>query len=166
MPSQIHPSALIEEGAHIGDHCKIWVNVQIRRGAHLGDRCNVGKDCFVDEGVRIGEACKIQNGVSLFRGVSLGRDVFVGPNACFSNDRVPRAFNFEWKITETHVSQGASIGANATIVCGVHLGEYCMVGAGAVVTKDVPPYGLVVGNPARLIAYVDKDGNRVKDVES
>lgn len=166
MQAMVHPSALVEDGVHLGKGSKIWVNVQLRKGAHIGESCNIGKDCFVDEGVHIGDGCKIQNGVSIYRGVTLSKDVFVGPNACFSNDRVPRAFNFEWKITETYVAKGASIGANATIVCGVELGEYCMVGAGAVVTKDVPAYGLVVGNPARLIAYVDRDGNRVRDVES
>lgn len=163
MSVLIHESALVEKGAIIGAGTRVWVNSQVRRGAVVGENCVLGKDTFIDEGVRIGDGSKIQNGVSIYKGVTLGREVFVGPNACFSNDRVPRAFNFEWKITETHVARGASIGANATIVCGVSLGEYCMVGAGSVVTKDVPAYALVVGNPARIIAYVDKDGNRRSD---
>jgi acetyltransferase-like isoleucine patch superfamily enzyme len=105
---------------------------------------------------------KIQNSVSIFHGVTIADDVFVGPNACFTNDYFPRAFNPDWKITETKIERGASIGANATIVCGHTLGEYCMVGSGSVVTKNVPPYTLVVGNPARSIGKVCKCGTRLQ----
>jgi acetyltransferase-like isoleucine patch superfamily enzyme len=99
--------------------------------------------------------------VSIYQGVTIEADVFVGPNTSFTNDKVPRAFNTDWKITPTVVKRGASIGANATIVCGVVIGEYAMVAAGSVVTKDIKPYSLVVGNPARRVAKIDKDGNIV-----
>jgi UDP-2-acetamido-3-amino-2,3-dideoxy-glucuronate N-acetyltransferase len=143
----------------------VWINVQVRENARVGAHCVLSKDVYVDHAVTIGDRCKIQNGVAVYHGVTLGNDVFVGPNAAFTNDRVPRAFNTDWKITPTVVKDGASIGANATIVCGIELGEYCMVAAGAVVTRDVPPYTLVMGNPARPVARIDKLGNRIQDLD-
>jgi acetyltransferase-like isoleucine patch superfamily enzyme len=116
---------------------------------------------YLDHGVSIGDNCKVQNSVSIYSGVRIEEDVFVGPNACFTNDRIPRAFNSEWEVTPTLVGRGASIGANATVVCGTVLGEYCMVAAGAVVTKSVAPYALVMGNPARCVGFVSKDGSKV-----
>lgn len=159
----IHPSAHVSPQARIGEGTKVWINVQVRENARVGANCVLSKDVYVDHAVAIGDRCKIQNGVAVYHGVTLGNDVFVGPNATFTNDRVPRAFNTEWKITPTRVNDGASIGANATIICGIELGEYCMVAAGAVVTRDVPPYTLVMGNPARPIAKIDKLGNRIQD---
>jgi UDP-2-acetamido-3-amino-2,3-dideoxy-glucuronate N-acetyltransferase len=166
MPSPdiyIHPTANVSPKANIGAGSKIWINVQIREEASIGENCILSKDVYVDHLVSIGSRCKIQNGVSVYHGVTIEDDVFVGPNAVFTNDRVPRAFNTDWKITPTLVKQGASIGANATIVCGVELGEYCMIASGSVVTKSVPPYTLVMGNPARPVGRIDKLGNRVKD---
>jgi UDP-2-acetamido-3-amino-2,3-dideoxy-glucuronate N-acetyltransferase len=160
----IHPSAHIDDQAQIGSQCKIWINVQVREGAQIGARTILSKDVYVDQGVCIGEDCKIQNGVSVYHGVSLGNKVFVGPHATFTNDRVPRAFDPDWKVTPTTVCEGASIGANATIVCGVTLGAYCMVAAGAVVTRDVPPYTLVRGNPARAVAKIDQMGHKIQDL--
>lgn len=162
MAANIHPTALIEDGAEIGDGTRIWVNVQVRSGARIDKDCNIGKDVFVDEGVIIGPGCKIQNGVSIYRGVSLAGHVFIGPNACFTNDRLPRAFNEAWQVVPTRVDEGASIGANATIVCGVTIGEYAMVAAGAVVTRDVPPFTLVRGNPARSVAQIDRLGHKIE----
>jgi len=159
----IHKSSYIEEGAKIGNNTKIWMNSQIRKNSIIGSDCIISKDTFVDENVKIGNRCKIQNGVSVYQGVTIEDDVFVGPNACFTNDKVPRAFNQEWKITKTLVKKGASIGANATIVCGITLGEYSMIAAGSVVTKDVRPYSLVMGNPAKHYSYVDKLGNKVNE---
>lgn len=159
----IHPTANVSPKASIGAGTKIWINVQIREEASIGEGCVLSKDVYIDHKVSIGHRCKIQNGVSVYNGVELGNDVFVGPNAVFTNDRIPRAFNAEWKITPTRVREGASIGANATIVCGVELGEYCMVASGAVVTKSVAPYTLVMGNPARPVAKIDRMGNRVPD---
>lgn len=158
----IHPSAHVSPEAMIGRGSKIWINSQIREGAEIGENCIVSKDTYIDAGVKIGKNCKIQNGVSIYKGVEIKDDVFVGPNACFTNDKVPRAFNVEWKITPTTIEKGASIGANATIVCGITIGEYAMVGAGSVVTKDVEPYSLVMGNPAKHVSYIDQFGNKVE----
>jgi len=159
----IHESAHISADAIIGDGTKIWINSQVREHAHIGENCIIGKDTYIDEHVVIGDRVKIQNGVSVYHGVIIEDDVFVGPNATFTNDHVPRAFNSSWKISETFVKKGASIGANATIVCGITIGEYAMIGAGSVVTKNVAPYTLVAGNPARQIGYVCKCGGRLTD---
>ena len=160
----IHPAAHVAPDAKIGKGTKIWINVQVRENAEIGAGCIISKDVYIDHGVTIGDHCKIQNGVSVYHGVTLGDEVFVGPNVVFTNDRVPRAFNKEWKITPTRIERGASLGANSTIVCGTVVGEYAMVAAGSVVTRDVPPYTLVMGNPARAVARVDRSGNRVEDL--
>jgi len=160
----IHASANVAPTARIGAGTKIWINVQVRENADIGERCIISKDVYIDHAVHIGHGCKIQNSVSVYHGVTLENDVFVGPNATFTNDRVPRAFNTGWTITPTLVKTGASIGANATIVCGVTVGEYAMVAAGCVVTRDVPPYTLVMGIPARPVARIDKLGNRVEEL--
>jgi UDP-2-acetamido-3-amino-2,3-dideoxy-glucuronate N-acetyltransferase len=157
----VHPSAIVSDKASIGVGTKVWVNVQIRENALIGDDCVLSKDVYVDHSVRIGSRCKIQNSVSIYSGVEIGNDVFIGPNVSFTNDKVPRAFNTEWKVTKTQIQNGASIGANATIICGVTIGEFAMVAAGSVVTKDVAPYTLVIGNPARMVASIDRQGNRV-----
>lgn len=157
----IHPSANIHPSALIGDGTKIWINVQIRERAQIGEHCIISKDVYIDHAVNIGKNCKIQNSVSVYNGVTIGDDVFVGPNVSFTNDKVPRAFNTDWKITPTVVMNGASIGANSTIVCGITIGEYAMVAAGSVVTKDVAPFTLVMGNPARPVAQIDKAGNKI-----
>jgi acetyltransferase-like isoleucine patch superfamily enzyme len=159
----IHSSANVSADSEIGAGSKIWINVQIRENAKIGCNCIISKDVYIDYGVIIGNDCKIQNSVSVYNGVTIEDRVFVGPNVSFTNDKVPRAFNADWKITPTLVKEGASIGANATIVCGITIGEYAMVAAGAVVTKDVAPFALVVGNPARQIATVDESGNRLED---
>jgi len=156
----IHPSAHVDESAQIGEGTKIWINVQVREGVSIGRNCIISKDVYLDHAISIGDNCKVQNSVSVYAGVQIEDDVFVGPNACFTNDKVPRAFNADWKISPTRVCRGASIGANATIVCGTVLGEYCMIAAGAVVTRDVAPHALMVGNPARCVGYVNRDGSR------
>lgn len=157
----VHESAHVSPKARIGRGTKVWINVQIRENASIGENCIISKDVYIDEGVIIGCRCKVQNSVSVYKGVTIADDVFVGPNVSFTNDLVPRAFNTGWSITPTTVETGASIGANATIVCGVTLGEYSMVAAGSVVTRDVPPYTLVKGNPARVAGKIDKMGQRV-----
>jgi acetyltransferase-like isoleucine patch superfamily enzyme len=158
----VHPSANVDSRATIGSGSKIWVNVQIREGAQIGDDCILSKDVYVDHDVRIGNRCKIQNSVSVYNGVTIEDEVFIGPNACFTNDKVPRANSPDWTVTPTLVRRGASIGANATVVCGVEIGQFAMIAAGAVVTKDVPAFTLVMGNPARPAGSVDEAGNRVK----
>ena len=163
MSGFIHATATVDPGASVGDGTKVWINVQIREGAQIGANCVISKDVYIDHGVMIGDGCKIQNSVSVFHGVTLEDEVFVGPNACFTNDKVPRAFVQDWAVSRTLVRRGASIGANATIVCGTTIGEYAMIAAGAVVTRDVEPFTLVMGNPARAVGKVDRRGNRVDD---
>lgn len=158
----VHASAFVDPRAQIGAGSRIWINVQVREDAQVGSDCILSKDVYVDQDVRIGSRCKVQNGVSLYKGVTIGDDVFIGPCATFTNDRVPRAFNTDWVITPTRIDNGASIGANATIVCGITIGEFAMVAAGSVVTKDVPPFTLVMGNPARPVARIDRYGNQVE----
>lgn len=159
----IHPTATVDKSCKIGNGTKIWINAQIRENTAIGNNCIISKDTYIDHGVQIGSNTKIQNGVSIYNGVTIEDDVFVGPNATFTNDKIPRAFNADWKIIPTIIKKGASIGANATIICGVTIGEYAMVAAGSVVTKDVEPYSLVVGNPAKHVSYIDKAGNRVSE---
>jgi UDP-2-acetamido-3-amino-2,3-dideoxy-glucuronate N-acetyltransferase len=157
----IHPSANVHPRASIGSGTKIWINVQIREDVEIGGDCIISKDVYIDHAVKIGNRCKIQNSVSVYSGVTLEDEVFVGPNVAFTNDKVPRAFNAEWKVTPTLVQRGASIGANATVVCGSVIGHYAMVAAGSVVTKTVPSHALVMGNPAKIVGYVCQCGQRL-----
>lgn len=150
----VHPTAEVSPLASVGAGTKIWNQAQVRAGAVLGAECVIGKDVYIDQGVSIGNHVKIQNSVSVYHGVNVEDGVFIGPNVAFTNDRFPRADNSDWQVVPTVIRRGASIGANATIVCGVTIGERAMVGAGAVVTKDVPPYALVVGNPARILRWL------------
>jgi len=162
-PFAAHPSAHVSDQAEIGKGTRVWINVQIRENAEIGEDCILSKDVYIDHGVRIGNRTKIQNSVSVYNGVTIGDDVFVGPNATFTNDRVPRSFNAEWEITPTVLENGCSIGANSTLICGITVGEYAMVAAGSVVTRDVEPYTLVMGNPARFVSRIDRDGNKIQD---
>jgi acetyltransferase-like isoleucine patch superfamily enzyme len=153
----IHPTAEVDPGATIGDGTSIWNWAKVREDASIGDDCTIGQGAYIDRGVTVGRACKIQNYALVYAGVTLGDEVFVGPHATFTNDHWPRAVG-SWEIVPTIVEDGASIGANATVVCGVRLGRSCMVGAGSVVVHDVPPRTLVVGNPARVVAELGDDG--------
>src|SRR4030042_563532 len=131
-----HPSAIVEEGADIGDKTKIWHFAHVRKGAKIGSGCIIGKSTYVDEGAIIGNNVKIQNFVSVYNGVEIGNDVFVGPSVTFTNDKMPRAFIWnEERLVKTRIGNGASIGANSTIICGIRMGDYSMVGAGSVLTK-------------------------------
>jgi acetyltransferase-like isoleucine patch superfamily enzyme len=156
--ADVHPSAVIGKGS------KVWNNVQIRERAVIGEDCIVGKSVYIDHTVKIGNRVKIQNGVSVYHGVTIEDDVFLGPHMTFTNDLYPRAFDPEWHVVPTIARRGASIGANCTIVCGVTLGEYCMIGAGAVVTRDVPPHALIIGNPGRIGGFVSVMGRLVEEV--
>lgn len=158
----IDENAFVSEDAVIGDNSKIWINSQIREGVHIGKNCIISKDTYIDFGVQIGDHVKIQNGVSVYHGVTIEDDVFIGPNATFTNDFYPRAFNDDWEVRDTLIKQGASICANATIICGNVIGEYAMVAAGSVVTHDVEPYSLVAGNPARCIGHICKCGRKTE----
>ncbi|MGC8481832.1 MAG: acyltransferase [Acidimicrobiales bacterium] len=160
MSGFVHPSAVVEDGAILGDGVKVWHFAHIRQDAKIGSGTQIGKSCYVDMDVSIGARCKVQNFVSIYHGVKIEDDVFVGPSVTFTNDKVPRAFG-SWKVSPTLVGKGVSIGANATVVCGIELGDYCMVGAGAVVTRSVDAFALVVGSPARQIGWVCLCGERV-----
>jgi acetyltransferase-like isoleucine patch superfamily enzyme len=159
----IHPLAVVDEGAKIGKGTRIWHFAHVRGTASIGRNCIIGKDVYIDADVVIGSNVKIQNGVSVYKGVTIEDDVFCGPHMTFTNDLYPRAFGNSWDVFETLVKKGSTIGAHATIICNTTLGQYCMVGSGAVVTKDVPAHGLVVGNPARLVGYVCKCGQPLSD---
>lgn len=161
MGIYIHPTAEVSDKALIGEGTKIWNLAQVREEAEIGENCIISKNVYIDTKVKIGNCVKIQNNVNVYHGVEIEDDVFLGPSMTFTNDMFPRAFNGEWKITDTRVKKGASIGANSTVVCGVTIGEYAMIGAGSVVTRDVLPYALVVGNPAKQIGWVCECGARL-----
>jgi UDP-2-acetamido-3-amino-2,3-dideoxy-glucuronate N-acetyltransferase len=170
----IHPSAEVESHVIIGEGTKVWHICHIRKNAQIGQDCVLGRGVFVDSGVCIGDNVKIQNYVSIYQGVTIGDGVFVGPHVCFTNDLLPRAVNpdmtlksgDDWTVIPTRVLHGASIGANSTILCGITIGCWAMIGAGSVVTRDVPDYALVVGNPARVIGYVCACGHRHETPEA
>ena len=147
--------------AKIGDGTKIWNLAQIREDCEIGENCIISKNVYIDTKVVIGNRVKIQNNVNIYHGVIVEDDVFLGPSMTFTNDFYPRAFNSDWKITKTYIKKGASIGANATIVCGNTIGEFAMIGSGSVVTKDVPAYALVAGNPAKQIGWVCQCGHKL-----
>ena len=158
-----HETAVVDEGAEIGAGTKIWHFSHVMPGSRIGENCNLGQNVVVSPGVVLGKNCKVQNNVSIYTGVVCEEDVFLGPSMVFTNVINPRsAVNRRDQYLETRVGRGASIGANATIVCGNDIGEFAFVGAGAVVTKFVPPYALVVGNPSRHIGWMSEYGHRLK----
>lgn len=158
----IHPTAVVDEDCEIHSGTKIWHFCHLMPGAKLGRNCNLGQNVFVGKGVQLGNNVKVQNNVSVYEGVTCEDDVFLGPSMVFTNIRNPRsAVVRKGQYTPTLVKRGVSIGANATVVCGITLGEYAFVGAGAVVTKSVPAYALVVGNPARHVGWMSRYGHRL-----
>jgi UDP-2-acetamido-3-amino-2,3-dideoxy-glucuronate N-acetyltransferase len=169
----IHPTAEVSPEAHIGAGTRIWRQVQVREHAWIGESCNIGKGVYIDAHVRIGSYVKIQNHVSVFEGVTLEDGVFIGPHVCFTNDMFPRAITpdgklksaDDWEITPTLVKYGASIGAGSILICGVTIGEFALIGAGSVVTRDVPPHALVFGNPTRQHGYVCKCARRLSQLQ-
>lgn len=156
----IHPTAEVSGKARIGGGTKVWHYCQIRERASIGKNCNFGKGVYVDLDVIIGNNVKVQNRVNIYHGVVIEDDVFLGPSMTFTNDLYPRSFIDDFTVQKTLVKKGASIGANATVLCGVTIGRYSLVGAGAVVTTDVPDHALVVGNPARIRGFVCKCGRK------
>lgn len=164
LAATIHRSADVDPTAVIGRGTRIWHQVHIRENVTIGEGCVIGKDVYIDAGVTIGNRVKIQNGVSIYKGVILEDDTFVGPSAAFTNDLMPRSFSADWEVVPTLVRRGASVCANATVVCGVTLGMYSIVAAGATAAANVPPHGLVIGCPARLAGYVCRRGHRMQPV--
>jgi UDP-2-acetamido-3-amino-2,3-dideoxy-glucuronate N-acetyltransferase len=170
---QIHPTADVSPQAQIGAGTKIWHQAQIREGARVGQHCIIGKGAYIDSNVTIGNLVKIQNGAFVFHGATLEDGVFIGPHACLTNDRLPRAItpdgklktDADWEVGHTLIQYGASIGAGAIVLPGLNVGRWAMIGAGAVVTKDVAAHALVVGNPARLVGYVCVCGHRLTALE-
>lgn len=158
----VHPTAVIDDGAEIGEGVKIWHFSHIMPGCRIGDGCNIGQNVVVSPKVVLGKNVRVQNNVSIYEGVICEDDVFLGPSMVFTNVINPRsAVSRKHEYMQTLVRKGASIGANATIVCGNEIGEYAFIGAGAVVTKPVPSYALVVGNPARQIGWMSEYGHRL-----
>ena len=166
-PAQVHPSAFVDHRAHLGGDVRIWHAAQVREGALIGRGCIVGKGAYIDLDVRIGKNCKIQNHALLYHGCILGDGVFIGPSAILTNDPRPRAINpdgtlkdaDDWECGQIVIEDGASIGAGAIVLPGVRIGRFALVGAGAVVTRYVPPFALVTGNPARQIGWVCRCGS-------
>lgn len=161
MP-KIHPTAEVSKKSKIGSKTVIWNQSQIRDGARVGNNCIIGKNTYIDKNVILGNNVKVQNNVSVYQGVTLEDGVFVGPHTCFTNDKNPRAINpngtlkksTDWNVAKTVVEKGASIGAGSIILPGIKIGKFAFVGAGSVVTKNIPDHGLVYGNPAKLKGYV------------
>ena len=159
---QIHETAIVDQGAHIGDGTKIWHFSHIMSTAIIGTNVSIGQNCFIGENVKIGNNVKIQNNVSLYDGITVEENVFIGPSAVFTNVTKPRSEYPTNKVyAKTLIKKGATIGANATIVCGIELGEYCFIGSGSVVTKNIPNNSLIVGNPGKIIGWVGESGERL-----
>jgi UDP-2-acetamido-3-amino-2,3-dideoxy-glucuronate N-acetyltransferase len=169
----IHPTAEVAGDARIGSGTHIWNQAQVRTGAQIGSECNIGKNVYIDFNVVIGDRVKIQNNVSVYHGVAIEDGVFIGPHVCFTNDMLPRAITprgmvkgqDDWVGGSTRVCAGASIGAGSIVLPDITIGRFAMIGAGSVVTRSVPAYALVYGNPARQHGYVCACGRRFEDVE-
>ena len=158
MNAYIHDTVEISKGAKIGVGTKIWHHSQVREDTIIGENCVIGKGVYIDQNAIIGNNVKIQNYVSVYNGVTIEDDVLLGPNCTFTNDLYPRSFNKDWEITPTLIKKGASIGANSTILCGVTVGAYSMIGIGSTVTNHTLPHSLMVGNPARLKNFICRCG--------
>lgn len=169
--ARVHATADLEDDVSVGPRTSIWHRAQVRTGARIGSDCVIGRDAFIDEGVSLGDRVKIQNGALVYHGVTVGDGVFIGPGAILTNDRHPRALTSsgdlaraaDWIVSPIHLDEGASIGAGAVVVAGSDVGRFAMVGAGAIVTRDVPAHALVAGNPARVIGWVCACGQRLQD---
>jgi acetyltransferase-like isoleucine patch superfamily enzyme len=167
----VHATAHVEDGATLGPGTRIWHQAQVRPGARLGAGCIVGKGAFIDLDVEVGDHCKIQNYACVYHGTRLGNGVFVGPHVVFTNDRFPRAINpdgslktdDDWEVGETTVGDGASIGARSVILPGLHIGAWALIGAGSVVTRDVPAHAIVAGVPARRVGWACTCGRQLDD---
>jgi len=159
-----HPKALIGPKAKIGDKTRVWAFTNIQNGAVIGKNCNICDGCYIEKGVVIGDHVTVKNNIAIFEGVTIEDDVFCGTHTAFINDRHPRSHRKDkWVLEKTLIKKGATLGSNVTILCGITVGEYAFVGAGAVVTKDVPAYALVLGNPAQIKGYACRCGKKLED---
>lgn len=169
----VHPTANVSPESEIGEGTRIWQHVQVRERARIGRNCIIGKGVYIDSGVTIGDNVKIQNYASVYRGATVEDGVFLGPYSCLTNDKLPRAITpagalkgeGDWEVSPTHIKYGASVGTGAIVLPGVVVGRWALVGAGAVVVRDVLDHGLVVGNPSRLIGFVCRCGRRLQALE-
>jgi UDP-2-acetamido-3-amino-2,3-dideoxy-glucuronate N-acetyltransferase len=169
--ARVHASAELEADVSVGPRTSVWNRAVLRKGATLGAECIIGRDAFIDEGVRLGDRVKVQNGALVYHGVTVGNGVFIGPGAILTNDRYPRAITAtgelargdDWTVSPIELADGCSIGAGAVVVAGTRIGRFATVGAGAIVTRDVPDYALVAGNPARRLGWVCACGARITD---
>jgi len=161
----VDPTAIVDETVVIGDGTKVWHFVHVRESAEIGRDCVLGDFVHVGRGVKIGNEVKLENRVTVYEGVKIEDRVFVGPHVTFTNDPYPRSFSTDWKIMETLVKEGASIGAGAVVVCGVTIGEYALIGAGSVVTEDIPSHAVAYGNPAEVKGFACKCGKKLKEEE-
>ncbi len=159
----VHESSCVDDDVIIGEGTKIWHFCHIQKGARIGAGCTIGQNVYVDSDVVIGDHVKLQNNVSVYHGVEIEDDVFVGPSAVFTNDLFPRAVSDEWEVSPTLIKKGASIGANATIICGTTIAEYATIGSGSVVTKDVKAHALMTGNPAKQAGWVCECGYKLTE---
>lgn len=158
-------TAIADETAVIGEGTRIWNFVHVREKAKIGKDCVLADYVYVGRGVKIGDKVKIQNRATIYEGVTIENKVFVGPHVSFTNDLYPRSFNTNWKILPTHVKKGASIGAKTVIICGITIGEYALIGAGSVVTEDIPAYALAYGNPAKIRGFICKCSKKLEITE-
>lgn len=174
MDLYIHPTAEVSPQATVGAGTRIWHQAQIRQGVEIGDECIIGKGVYIDFDVVIGHRCKLQNGVYVYHGATLEDGVFLGPGVMLLNDKNPRAVNpdgtlktdADWQVSRVHVGRGAGVGGGVVVLPGVSIGKWAIIGAGAVVTRNIPDYGLAYGNPARLVGFVCACGRRFDDTEA
>jgi len=162
----IHETAIVSDDAQIGRGTKVWHHAQVREGANIGKNCVLGKDVYVGKDVKIGDNVKMENRATIYRGVTIEDNVFIGPHVTFTNDLYPRSLNKDWKSIPTLVKEGASIGANSTVLCGITIGKHAMIGIGSVVTRNVPNHALVFGNPASLKGYVCECGRKLEKIRN
>lgn len=161
----VHPTAIVEDGVRFGQGAKVWHFCHLRKNSIIGEHVSLGRDVFVDEGVSVESFARVQNGVSIYRGVHVGPWAFVGPHVIFTNDRTPRAGKLHWKIVETELKTACSIGAGSIIRCGVTVGAFAMIGAGTILTHDVPPFTLVYGTPDRAVKGICACGETQYDLK-
>ena len=162
----VEPTSIVDVTAIIGDGTRVWNFVHVREKAEIGNNCVLGDYVYIGRGVKIGDGVKLENRTTVYEGVTIEEKVFVGPDVTFTNDPIPRSFSTDWNLLPTIVKKGASIGASTVVVCGVTLGEYVLIGAGSVVTKDVPPYALAYGNPAKIRGFVCRNGTKLETEET